>query len=64
MGAAVLSVGGVAVQQQVVARVAHPHRLGGGRQRHLVVRALVTEDVPAVTAVVLQWKVGGVNKDK
>lgn len=48
-------VGGTSLEQEGVARVAHPHRFGRGGQRQLVVGAAVAENLPAVATVVL-WR--------
>lgn len=48
-------VGGTSLEQEGVARVAHPHRFGRGGQRQLIVGAAVTENLPAVATVVL-WR--------
>ena len=44
--------GGAPFQQSIVARVAHPHRLGGGGQRHAILAAGVAENIATVPAVV------------
>lgn len=48
-------VGGTSLEQEGVARVAHPHRFGRGGQRQLIVGAAVAENLPAVATVVL-WR--------
>lgn len=46
--------GGAALQEQGVAAVAHPHRLGVGGQGQFVAGACIAEDVATVSAVVLE----------
>lgn len=53
----ILKLGGrseTALQEKVATTVAHSERAGGGRERHGVVRTLVTEYTPTVPTVVLE----------
>lgn len=52
-------VGGAALEQEGVARVAHPDGLGRGGERQLIVGAAVAENLPAVAAVVLRERERG-----
>lgn len=47
-------IGGASLQEEGVARVTDSHWFGRRRQRKLIVRAAVTENLPTVPAVVLQ----------
>ena len=53
----ILKLGGrseTALQEKVATTVTHSERAGGGRERHGVVRTLVTEYTATVPAVVLE----------
>lgn len=52
-GSAIWSIGELSALELLEARLAHPHRLLGGRRQGVLGRALGAEDVAAVPAVVL-----------